>query len=256
MNNNLIPAIIVDDEQKSLDTLKNLIGKYCEDIQVIGTAKNVKEAISTIQNTDPKLVFLDISLPDGDGFEVLEKTKTKKYEVIFTTAYNQYAVKAFEMSALHYFIKPIDDNDLISAVERYKKLREQGEITNTERIDIFKEIIKKRPERIILPTMEGFSVINIDEIIRCEADNNYTLFHLTNNRKILVSKTLSNFEKMLSDLNFCRVHSKHLVNLNFVKQYVKGRGGYLMLTDGTHINVSEAKKSEFIKKLKNVARAL
>jgi len=251
-----IITVIVDDEQKSVTSLRKLLEQYCPQVNVAGIAHNVKDAVKTIKEKEPELVFLDISLPDGEGFDVIDSIEDKKFEVIFTTAHNQYAVKAFEMSALHYLLKPIDDKELVNAVERFELHRELGYTNNEERFNVFKDTLFNKPEKIILPTIEGFSIINIDEIIRCEADNNYTLFFLTNNRQIMVSKTLSVFEKILSDLNFSRVHSKHLVNLIYVKQYIRGRGGYLLLKDDTHINVAEARKGDFIQKLKNIARSI
>jgi len=254
MNKEII-TVIVDDEQKSLVALRKLLEIYCPQVKVNGIANNVEDAVKVITEVNPELVFLDISLPDGEGFDVLNRINQKSFEVIFTTAHNQYAVKAFEMSALHYLLKPIDHLELVNAVERYEKHKEYGLFGNEERYDVFKDALNNKPLRIILPTIEGFSVFNIDEIVRCEANNNYTLFFLNNNKEIVVSRTLSVFEKLLSDLNFCRVHSKHLINLMYVKQYIKGRGGYIMLKDGIHINVSENKKAEFLARLKKTARS-
>jgi len=249
-----IRTILVDDEQKSILTLRKLLEKYCPQVYIEGVAHNVCDAIKLIDEKNPELVFLDISMPDGEGFEVIEKVQCRTFEVIFTTAHNQYAVKAFEMSALHYLLKPIDDIELQNAIERYEKLTAPL-LGIDEKIEVLKDVIGNVPERLILPTLEGFSIVNIKEIIRCEADNNYTLFCLTNSRELVVSKTLSTFEKILDDLSFCRIHHKHLVNLRHVKQYVKGRGGYIMLEDGTYLNVSEAKKTEFLNKMKNIARS-
>jgi two-component system LytT family response regulator len=248
----LIQAIIVDDEDNSLEALAILLQKYCPDVQVIGSAQTVASAIELIDNLKPELVFLDIALPDGQGFEVLEEVEYSGFEVIFTTAYDQYALKAFDFSALDYLLKPISAEKLQQAVERFEKIRKEESFG--DRISVLKDSLNNLNERIILSSMDGFDVYKIADIVRCEANGSYTTFYIKGGQRIITSKTLNNFERLLADLCFVRVHSKHLINLEYVKKYISGRGGYIVFEDGTQVDVSERKKKEFILRMKGHAR--
>lgn len=249
----LIHAVLVDDEDNSLEALEILLNKYCPDVQVDGRAQSVEEAIETIDDIKPELVFLDIALPDGQGFEILDGVSHSGFEVIFTTAYDQYALKAFDFSALDYLLKPINAEKLKQSVARYQEIRGKEEIG--KRVSVLKESLGNLNERIILSSMDGFEVYKIMDIIRCEANGSYTTFFITQDRKVVTSKTLNNFEKLLEDMPFVRVHSKHLVNLNFIKKYISGRGGYIVFEDGTQVDVSERKKKDFIRIMKQHARS-
>ncbi|MFA8437099.1 MAG: LytR/AlgR family response regulator transcription factor [Marinifilaceae bacterium] len=250
----MIRTVLIDDENKSLLTLNRLIERYCPDVDVVDVAQSVKTGIECIEKNQPDMVFLDIAMPDGDGFEVLERVNYRDFEVIFTTAYNEYALKAFQFSALHYLLKPINYKELQEAIERYKASK--GDMELSEKIRVLYESLNNQHKKIILPSSTGLRVVELNDIIRCEASGNYTQFFLINDEKLIVSKTLNNFEEILSDMNFCRVHSKHLVNLNFVEHYVKGRGGHIILNDGKQVDVSESKKKEFISRLKSLAKSL
>jgi len=249
---NLIQAIIVDDEDNSLEALAILLQKYCPDVQIIGSAQTVASAIELIDNVKPELVFLDIALPDGQGFEVLEEVGYTGFEVIFTTAYDQYALKAFDFSALDYLLKPISAEKLQQAVERFEKIRKDENYV--DRVSVLKDSLANHNERIILSSMDGFDVYKISDIVRCEANGSYTTFYIKGGVRIITSKTLNNFERLLADLSFVRVHSKHLINLEYVKKYISGRGGYIVFEDGTQVDVSERKKKEFIMRMKGHAR--
>ncbi len=248
----LIQAVIVDDEDNSLEALTILLQKYCPDVQVIGSAQTVASAIELIDTLKPELVFLDIALPDGQGFEVLEEVGYTGFEVIFTTAYDQYALKAFDFSALDYLLKPISAEKLQQSVERFEKIRKEENYE--DRVSVLKDSLNNRNERIILSSMDGFDVYKIADIIRCEANGSYTTFYIKSGQRVITSKTLNNFERLLSDLSFVRVHSKHLINLEFVKKYISGRGGYIVFEDGSQVDVSERKKKEFIMRMKGHAR--
>ncbi|OFY53955.1 MAG: hypothetical protein A2X22_01640 [Bacteroidetes bacterium GWF2_49_14] len=248
----LIQAIIVDDEDNSLEALAILLQKYCPDVQVIGSAQTVASAIELIDNLKPELVFLDIALPDGQGFEVLEEVGHSGFEVVFTTAYDQYALKAFDFSALDYLLKPISAEKLQQAVERFEKIRKEESFG--DRVAVLKDSLNNHNERIILSSMDGFDVYKIADIVRCEANGSYTTFYIKGGQRIITSKTLNNFERLLADLSFVRVHSKHLINLEYVKKYISGRGGYIVFEDGTQVDVSERKKKEFILRMKGHAR--
>ena len=250
---NLIQAVLIDDEDNSLEALSILLEKYCPDVEIIGTGQSVEEAVETIDNLQPELVFLDIALPDGQGFEVLEQVSHKNFEVVFTTAYDQYALTAFEFSALDYILKPINAEKLQQSVKRYQEIKGDRDISG--RVSVLKESLNNVNERIILTSMDGFEVYKIADIIRCEANGSYTTFFIKGGIKVVTSKTLNNFEKLLSDQPFARVHSKHLVNLEFIKRYISGRGGYVVFEDGSQVDVSERKKKEFIRLMKEHARS-
>lgn len=249
----MIQAVLVDDEDNSLEALGILLEKYCPDVQVIGTAQSVAAAIKTIDDLKPELVFLDIALPDGQGFEVLDEVSHTQFEVVFTTAYDQYALTAFEFSALDYILKPINVDKLKQSVARYQEIK--GEKDISPKVSVFKDSLKNINERIILSSMDGFEVYKIADIIRCEANGSYTTFFIKGGIKVVTSKTLNNFEKLLSDKPFARVHSKHLVNLEYIKKYISGRGGYVVFEDGSQVDVSERKKKEFIRLMKEHARS-
>jgi len=249
-----IRSVIIEDEKNSLEALSALIDKYCPNVEMIGTANSVKSGIKIINELEPDLVFLDIAMPDGDGFEVLENVDFKYFEVIFTTAYDQFALKAFEFSALHYLLKPINFKELQEAVSRYKKIESEDEFNN--KIQVLQNNLSSKQTKIILPSLEGLNIIDIDNIIRCESDNNYTIFHLINKSRIVVSRSLNNFERLLSEKNFVRIHSRHLVNLKYIKKYVKGRGGYVIMEDGSEADVATSRVKDFMARLKMVAKSM
>ncbi|MCF8368593.1 MAG: LytTR family DNA-binding domain-containing protein [Bacteroidales bacterium] len=251
-----IRSFIVEDELRSQATLIKLLKEYCPQVKVIGRASSVEEAVTNINKLEPELIFLDIGLPDGDGFNVLENLSYNDFKVIFITAYDKYAIRAFEFSALHYLLKPISHIELQMAVKRFSLLKKEENSSFEEKINILKENIQTDPQKLMLPTVNGFEIIALDEIIRLEASHNYTDCFLLNNKKILVSKPLINFETILNDLNFVRVHNKHLVNLKYVVRYFKGSGGYLKMTDNSEVSVSKSRKNDFLERLNNFARHL
>ncbi len=244
-----IKTVLIDDEKNSLIILQKLLEKNIPEIEIVGTAQSVKEGIEAVDEHKPDLVFLDISMPDGDGFEVLEKASYKDFSVIFVTAYDQYAIKAFEFAALHYILKPVNAQELKDAIERYKEHKNES---IGEKIEVLSSNLEK-PTKLILPTSSGMHIIDLDDIIRCESSNNYTTFYLTTGKKIVVSKSIQTYERLLSDSHFCRVHNKHIVNIKFIKKYVRGRGGYVVLSNGEQIDVSEGRKKKFLEKLNNFA---
>ena len=247
-----IRTVIVDDDRASLLTVESLLKKYFPNIEIVGKALDVAGAVDQINKTNPNLVFLDISLPDGEGFDVIEKTPGKEYEVIFVTAYDQYAVKAFEFSALHYLVKPITLEGLRDAISRYKEVKTDEHLD--DKINVLKESLRSKNEKIIIPSSEGLNVVRLSDIIRLEADDVYTYFFLTDGQRLMASRPLTNYERLLEDLPFSRIHAKHLINLIYVKRYVKGKGGSVIMEDDTEVEVSVRKKPDFLTKLKNFAR--
>ncbi len=247
----LIKIVLVDDDKTSILTLKSLLTANFQYMDIVGTAYSVNEAVPLIDKVKPALVFLDINLPDGEGFDVIERVSYKDFRVIFITAYDKYAVRAFEFSALHYLVKPITNEMLESAINRYRDLKVE-EINN--RLNVLRDNLKTKNEKIIIPSTDGLNVVKLADIVRLEASDVYTLFYMTNGQRFVASKPLNNYEKILEDLPFSRIHSKHLINLMYIKRYVKGKGGSVILEDNTEVEVSVRKKADFIEKLKNFAR--
>ncbi len=245
----LIKAIIIDDEKGSRDTLRGFVENYCREIQIIDEAESAEQGIEQIKKWQPDLIFLDIELPLGSGFDLLEACKHAQFEVIFTTAHDQYALQAIKVCALDYLLKPINASDLISAVAKIRQRSISG--TTQPQIGAFVENISnlnKQLSNIVLPTLDGFLVVKISDIIRCEADKNYTMFIFTNKEKILVSKTLKEFDELLHDMDFIRVHQSHLINVSHVQRYIKGSGGYVKMSDDSIIEVSRRKKELLIER--------
>jgi len=249
-----IRTIIVEDERKSLLTLETLLERYCPTVEVIGSARSVEEGVLTIQNLHPDLVFLDISMPDGDAFDLLNTLPNITFEIIFITAYNTFALKAFEFSALHYLLKPINYLDLKEAVARYQKINRDGDIN--KRLEVMRSNLSNQIDKISLPTSDGLIIVEIDRIIRIEASHNYSIFYLANKESIVVTRASNHFEHLLCDHHFVRIHNAHLINLRFVKKYIKGQGGFVLLTDETEIPVARARKMSFLGSLKHFTLGL
>jgi two-component system LytT family response regulator len=243
-----IKTIIVEDEHKSLLTLKALLERYCPEVRVIGTANCVEEGVRVIQELKPELVFLDIAMPDGDGFDLLNRIDTVEFEVIFITAYNDFALKAFEFSALHYLLKPVNYIELQDAVHRYLKMRPSQNVQS--QLDILNNSLKSNYDKISLPSNDGLIIVQIQDILRLEAAGNYSSVFLAQGEEIIVTKTLNQFEDILSGLGFIRIHNTHLINLSYVKKYQRGQGGVVTMINGIALTVSRTRKNEFIEGLK------
>ncbi len=245
----MLRAVIVEDEKRSRETLSGLLKLYCKNLTVVGEAENVREGLEVIKQQNPDVVFLDIQMPDGSGFKLLEQIKQISFDVIFTTAYDQFAIKAIRFSALDYLLKPILPNDLVNAVNKAEK-NKQVQKSNSN-IKVLLENINRPPAespKIILSTSEKINVIKVDEIIRCESDNYYTMFYFTDGKRLLVSKTLKEQEELLSEHNFIRPHKSHLINVKYIKSYLKTDGGVILMENGSKIPVSRRKK-EYIKEI-------
>ncbi|HPN69890.1 MAG TPA: LytTR family DNA-binding domain-containing protein [Saprospiraceae bacterium] len=245
----MIKAVIIDDEKNALDVLSSLLKNYCPQVQISAKCKGGEEGIEAIKAFDPDLVFLDIEMPKINGFDVLNQTKDYHYKVIFTTAYDQFAIKAFKYSAIDYLLKPIDIEELKLAVQKINT------DTDIERNIKINELLNQLNaninsiEAIALPVGTGYEMIRYDDIVRCEGDRNYSVIHLTDGRKITLSKTLKDVETTLNRMPFYRIHHSHLINLKFVKKMYKNEGGYVVMQDGTSINISRSKKDEFWEKV-------
>ncbi|MCF8217343.1 MAG: LytTR family DNA-binding domain-containing protein [Bacteroidales bacterium] len=236
----MIQAIIIDDEKNSREALHILLEENCPDVEVIAEADGYHSAVKLINEMQPDLIFLDIQMPDGNGFRVLEDTQHINKEVIFTTAYDNYAIKAFKYSALDYLLKPIDTIELQNAVEKVKNA--QSSDVNSS-IEFLLENLKKKekPDKLVLSTAEGINVVSIQNIIHCQSDDYYTRFFFEDRKNLLVSKTLKEYEQILKEHNFIRPHKSHLINIRHIKRYIKSES-YIVLTDGSQIPVSRRKR--------------
>ncbi|MBS1736908.1 MAG: response regulator transcription factor [Bacteroidetes bacterium] len=243
----MIKAIIVDDETRGRLALRNKIMEHCPTIEVVGEAADGVEAITMINRLNPTLVFLDIEMPQMNGFEMLEKLQEKDFYLIFTTAYNQYAIKAIRYAAFDYLLKPVDIEELKTAVEKVEKNIHQK---LKARLDLLKENLllpEKKIKRLAVSTQEGVLFIDINNITHLEASSNYTLIYLGDKTKITASKTLKDFGELLPSDIFHRVHNSYIVNLNYIKKYIRGDGGLIELTDGSLIEVSRKYKDDFLR---------
>ncbi len=239
----MIKAVIVDDEKNSRLVIRELLSDIFNEIAIVAEAGDVQTAVEVIDSTEPDLLFLDIDLPDGTGFDVLKKIKESNLKVIFITAHHEHAIKAIKFSAFDYILKPVNTNEIIEAVNR--ALKEQDKESNALRMEaVLSNFGNSLPalKKIVLKTAEKIYLINIKDIVRCESDNNYTAFFLSSGKKILVSKTIKIFDEMLAPHGFMRVHQSHLINLNFIIHYDKQNGGFLTLSDNSTIPVSNTKR--------------
>ncbi|MEO7485993.1 MAG: response regulator [Ferruginibacter sp.] len=244
----MIKAIIVDDEPYCCETISMLL-EDCPGVEVVAVCFNAADALQAIRQYTPDLLFLDVEMPGMNGFEMLEQLPAVNFEIIFTTSYDQYALKAIRFSAIDYLLKPIDEAELKSAVQKVIR-RSQKPIA--EQLEILLQKINQPStpvNKIALPTMEGFQMIKIDSVISCESDSNYTILRLKHDKKIVVCRNLSDIEELLEEHSFARVHRCHLANLNEVEKFVKGEGGYLIMSDGSMIDVSRNKKDYLLKKI-------
>jgi two-component system LytT family response regulator len=245
----MIKAILIDDEIHCLDTLNMLLADYCPEVEVVEQCVSGKKGLAAIEKYKPEIVLLDIEMPLMNGFEMLEQFKEIPFSVIFTTSYDQYAIKAIRFSALDYLLKPIDPKELVIAI---RKASTQKMPPSAEQFNMLMEQIRNKKTgflKIAVPTSQGFELISADNIIRLEASDNYTHLYLKNKNKITACRSLKEMEEQLYDFDFfLRVHHSYLVNLNEIDKYIKGEGGYLVLSDGSIVDVSRSRKEMLMKK--------
>jgi two-component system, LytTR family, response regulator len=244
-------VLIIDDENRTRDFVKKMIDSFNLDLDVFTDGENVETGIEAINRIQPDILLLDIQMPDGTGFDVLNSIETKNFEVIFITAYQEYAIKAIKFSALDYILKPIDSEELhssiITAIDSLEFKREE-----TKFIALENNIQPNNRRKLVLKTQECIYVVDLNEIIRCEADKNYTFFYLNSGKKILVSRTLKDYETILNGYGFFRIQQSHLINLEYLDRYDKQQGGAVIMKDGTSVPLSPAKKDQFFKLLEKL----
>lgn len=243
----MIRAILIDDEKHCRETLAIQLERYCPEVQLLAQCSSAAEGLRVIKEQKPDLVFLDVEMPLMNGFEMLQQLSDISFEVIFTTGYDAYAIKAIRFSALDYLLKPIDRDELQKAVA---KARQHSGQSLTQQFHVLLEKLENKPgvlQKIALPTQEGFELVPVASIIKCESDSNYTHIYLKSGRKILVSRTLKEIEELLEGHSFLRVHHSYIANLNEITRYVRGEGGYLVMSDDSSVMVSRSRKEALLR---------
>lgn len=243
----MIRAVVIDDEKLARDVICNYLAEYCPDVEIVAEASSVKTGYAAIQKTTPDLIFLDVEMPDGQGFDILNMFEKIDFKIVFVTAYSEYAIKAFRFSAVDYLLKPVKIDELVDAVARVRSAGPSG--INTEIINSLLNNLRSNSPRqstLIIPNIKGFEVLRVSEIIMCQADGYCTNFHLSGSRKVVSSKNLKHFDGLLEDQNFLRVHHSYLVNLDHVTGYT--RQGEILLSEGLKAFLGDSYKTEFVRR--------
>lgn len=241
-------VVIIDDENRTRNLIRKMVESFGLDVTCNAEGQDLKSGLKVIQEEDPDIVLLDIQMPDGSGFDLLNLVENKRFKVIFITAHEEFAIKAIKFSAFDYILKPIDADELEKTLKKaITEIKEENQFTinDTQYAALSQNIIPKQKQRLVLKTQESIYVVDLKDIIRCEADRNYTSFYLHNKTKILVSKTLKEYDLMLSPFNFLRVQQSHLINLDYVDRYDKGQGGAVVMKDGSQVPLSQSKREIF-----------
>lgn len=253
----MITAVLIDDDSNLRNGMKSLLNRYAPEIKILGEADSVKTGIKVMDSLKPQVVFLDIQLTDGTGFDILENLAQKNGKssshIVFITAHEEYAIKAFRFSALDFLLKPVDPEELEKVIEKIKSALEKND--NYAHIDLLLENIRKKVDnfkRIALSTSDGIHLLEVSDIIRCESEDNYTKFYIKNGKPILISKTLKEYEELLAEHGFERIHQSHLINLSCLKSYIKKDGGYVIMADNSKLPISQRKKERLHELLKMI----
>ncbi|HZK07517.1 MAG TPA: LytTR family DNA-binding domain-containing protein [Bacteroidales bacterium] len=250
----MVKAVIIDDEKKSRQALISLLERYCHSVIILGEAEGVRSGVDLIKSTEPDVIFLDIQMQDGSGFRLLQYFDEINFEIVFTTAFDQYAIKAIKFSALDYLLKPIVPQELMDAVRKVEDIKIARQQNISKNIDVLLENIQNPAEsrKIILSTAEKIHVVDVDDIIRCESDNYYTNFFFKDGTKLLISKTLKENEYLLRGHQFIRSHKSHLINTKYIKGFLKGDGGFILMSDKSKVPVSRRRKELIMETLNNL----
>jgi two-component system LytT family response regulator len=252
----MIRTILIDNEKDSLSALRIVLEEYCPEIEIVAVCQSAPDGVTSIIKNKPELIFLDIEMPLMNGFELLEKVKDQQLSVIFTTAFHHYAIIAIRYSAIDYLVKPIDPHELVLAVNRYIQGRKIHTTSNLDQFQFLIDTLSQKAhtyKKLAIPNLEGFKLVHVDDILYCEADDNYTYIYIKNPNgknpiKIIASRILKDIQHLLSEYDmFVRIHHSYLVNLNEVNQYVRGEGGHVVMHDGTVLAVSRNKKEALMK---------
>jgi two-component system LytT family response regulator len=250
----MITALLIDDDSNLRNGMKSLLARYAPEISIIGEADSVETGVKIVLQNQPQVVFLDIHLGDGSGFDLLEEVNQRgklNSQIVFITAHEQYAIKAFRFSALDFLLKPVDPEELQKVIEKLKQVIDKND--SVAHIDLLLENIRKKVDnfkRIALSNSDGIHLFEVSDIIRCESEDNYTKFYIKNSKPILISKTLKEYEELLTEHGFERIHQSHLINLAYLKSYIKKDGGYVVMADNAHLPISQRKKERLNELLK------
>jgi two-component system LytT family response regulator len=246
----MIRTILVDDEVDSIRVLQRLLETCCPKVNIIGTANGVDTALELIRETKPDLVFLDIEMSQGNAFDLLNQLLPLTFQVIFVTAFDNYAIRAFKYSAVDYLLKPVDIDDLVNAVSRVREKPEPGDLAEQMRILLNNVgVLQLSQQKMAIPTISGLNFVPVQDILRFEAKGNYTVIYLANSEPVMATRTIRDYEEVLPEAVFCRIHSSHIINLSRIEKYQKGRGGSVLMEDGTVIEVAARRRDEFLRRL-------
>jgi two-component system LytT family response regulator len=245
----MLKSIIVDDELKSRESLKKMLLTFCQDVEVLATCQNVAEGLEAISIHKPDVVFLDIQMQGETGFDLITQLKSVDFEIIFTTAHAEYAIKAIKFSAIDYLLKPIDVTELQNAVTKVQGRQNKNIVERMQQL--LQNMKSPTPDnyKLALPTAEGLTFIKINEVLYLKASGNYTEIFMRDGQKYLVSRHLKEYDDLLAEQSFFRIHHSTLININFIKNYVRGEGGYVIMTDSSSLDVSRRKKEAFLEKI-------
>ncbi len=244
----MLKAIIVEDELSSRETLRNYLNDYCPDVNLIGEAANISEGKKAIELHQPDLVFLDVEMPFGNGFDLLESLDEIHFETIFVTAFSHYAIQAIQHSASNYILKPIDIDELVDAVEKVKKNGAEKLNTTSVLLENLRNT-QKQATKIVLPVLEGLEIIKAEDIVHCEAQDNFTKFFMEDGNTMLICRTLKHYQQILEPLGFLRIHKSHLINIEQIRKYLKGKGGFVLMSNDKELPVSPTRKSDLLELL-------
>lgn len=250
----MLKVVIVDDELDAVKFIESIISEYCQNIEVLGYAQSARDGVQLINEKEPDLVFLDVEMPHGSGFDLLSHFPEKDFDVIFITAFNHYAIKAIKFSAVDYILKPINISEFIEAVNKVETNRLKSKERNFSFQALLENLKGQAPSKLAIPTSEGMEYLNTRDIIRIEADRSYSWFFMKDGTKYLVSRNLKEYQDLLSDRNFFRTHNSHLVNLEWVKKYIRQEGGYIQMTDDSTVPISRSKKDLFLAQMGRLSK--
>ncbi|HEY9257800.1 LytTR family DNA-binding domain-containing protein [Chitinophaga sp.] len=245
-----IQTILIEDDEKNIQVVSDLIQQFGPELEICGTAGHVKKAVQLIETKAPQLVFMDIQIADGTGFDVLRKLSTRNFELIFITAFDNYAIKAFKFAAVDYLLKPVGINEFKDALDRARK--RINEKSKHQHIDtLLHNMIQQSSQdrKISVATVTGYEFLDLKDIIWCQSEGSYTTFHLVNNTKLISSRGLGYYESLLSANNFCRIHQSTIINLRFIKSYIKGKSGFVTMSNGVKLEISQRRKNDFLNTL-------
>ncbi len=250
----MLNVVIIDDEPDAVRFIQGIIQEYCPNLAIAGTANSARDGVSVITQKKPDLVFLDVQMPHGSGFDLLSSFPEKSFDVIFITAFNHYAIQAIKFSAVDYILKPVNISEFIEAVSKVEQKRASREYHNIDYSNLLENLKTPVPSKLAIPTNDGIEYLNTSEIIRIEADRSYSWFFLTDKKKYLVSRNLKEYQELLSDINFFRPHNSHLINLEHVKKFIRHEGGYIEMTDGSNVPVSRGKRDLFLLRMGKISK--